>query len=189
MLSWGCGADGGTPESTVASAEDAAAGFAAMSAVMQQSQGAIGGLERGEVGPEITFRDNRVSVDVDFACLEGGSSSIKGTMVQEGSFDPDNPQAGGSLAFSFDLTMKFDGCTSQGVTIDGKMTYVMDAEIDDTAGTSSYTFDYDGFVEFTGAVEGACAVEASGSLSQDGSSVQATYEGNICGYSAEELEL
>jgi len=154
---FGCGDDS-------LSEEDSQKGFAATQSVLAQggaqAQAQAGGL---------------VSVDFTFNCLEGGTAQFVGE------FDETSDSEG-----TFNYTVTFSSCVSQGVTLTGDVAYEFNYASTDTSGSFSYT--YVGSIGFAGDVNGECDIDMSASFSaeENGStgSVNYSYSGTLCGNDA-----
>jgi hypothetical protein len=113
-----------------------------------------------------------VDGDLEAACPQGGSVHLTG------SFEDDD---------RYDLTVGFDHCTSEGVTIDGEMS--MTAIIEVTGSSSEVRFDYVGMLDFSGEVELRCGIDVEGRVaaSSDGNmaTAEAEFSGTVCGVSAD----
>ena len=137
-------------------AESAAEGWRAASAAMQQAAADFD----AEVEPGDTDR-------IDVSCPEGGTIILDGGSTDEG----------------FDFTISFDACGTQGVRIEGELSYTGQAT------ASSLEFEYVGELSFSGAVDLTCTIDMSGKTSTtiEGMNVSAEAElrGSICGQQAE----
>ncbi len=152
---------------------------------------------------ETTFRsqDDTQVVDADVPCGGGGSVRFAGELVLStptglgDDFDPSNPgpldpsEYAASVSFSFDV--RFEGCRHDGVTMDGDMRYTLNSAWDADADSLSLAWDYEGEVEFSGAVEGACRFDFGGSGLGDAEdwnrSDPARFDGDACGFEAAEV--
>ena len=100
-------------------------------------------------------------------CPDGGSLSV----------DADGEVSGDHDRVEATLSIAFDGCTADGVTIDGSLSYaglVTPEEV--TAGIH-------GDIEWSGDVEAECAIDIEATVTRDGASVAAsTVSGGLCGH-------
>lgn len=78
-----------------------------------------------------------------------------------------------------ELSITFDGCNADGVTIDGAITYA--AVVDTTNGTD-VTAEIHGELEWSGDAEGACAVDIEAHVSTAGASASSSVSGGLCGH-------
>lgn len=180
--------DGGVSGPPVSDQESASQGFSALSTVLAEvgTQGPPAGRQLGS-NDKFEFRASESEVNVSVDCPSGGSMSISGTFVQDGTFDANNPSAGGTLDIAFDYSMSFDNCAAQDVVIDGGLNYALDLSVDTSTNVYDYSFAFSGEVGFSGSVSGTCSIDATGSMSSETGVM--TYEGTICGYDASELDL
>ncbi len=103
-------------------------------------------------------------------CPDGGTV----TFDAEGSVHPDTVVA--------DLTIEFDGCAADGVVIDGSMTYFASVEPDLVEAS------VEGQLEWSGEIEGSCAVDLKASVSKTGASASAHVGGSMCGWDLTDLQ-
>lgn len=74
-----------------------------------------------------------------------------------------------------ELSIVFDGCTADGVTIDGTMSYAA------LVTTTEVNAEMHGDLEWSGAAEGTCAVDIEAHVTTDGVSASSV-SGGLCGY-------
>lgn len=145
--------------------------------------------------------DGEQVVDATAPCQDGGKIRFSGTLDLQGIGDtglPDDwdPTSGDiptgtdvnpSVGFSY--TVSFDGCTVEGVVLDGALEYALETSWDGAKLDASW--DYEGSVDVTGAVVGHCdfSFGGTGDLSAEdwAGGVPAGFEGDACGYDAEVL--
>ena len=145
--------------------------------------------------------DGEQVVDVSAPCAGGGQIRFEGTLDLQGIGDtrlPDDwdPTSGDiptgadvmpSVGFAY--AVKFDGCTVEGVVLDGSLEYSLETSWD--GAQFDATWDYEGSVDVTGAVEGHCDFAFGGSGDLDAADwaggLPAGFEGDACGYDAEGL--
>ncbi len=101
-----------------------------------------------------------------YTCPGGGSATFSGT------FD----ETGTSGDFAWSIT--YDGCVSNGITIDGQINY------DGTFTETSSQLEMTGELNFSGDIEGSCELDVNWSATTGASSASFEYEGSICGYDA-----
>ncbi|MBK8715335.1 MAG: hypothetical protein IPN32_11380 [Deltaproteobacteria bacterium] len=107
----------------------------------------------------------------DLSCPDGGAYHL------EGSYSNENDYA---------LTLSFDDCTSEGVTIAGHL--ALEASISVTPTTSHVAVDYSGELTFSGDANGSCAIDMTAEITADssgGGSAEVEYHGSVCGFSAD----
>lgn len=76
-----------------------------------------------------------------------------------------------------ELSIEFDGCTADGVTIDGSLSY--GARVTPTVVEAGMHGD----LEWSGDVEGSCAIDIDVTVTKDGPNVGAsTVSGGLCGH-------
>jgi hypothetical protein len=101
----------------------------------------------------------------DVECPDGGSLSV--TAEAEVTDD----------LVDGELSIAFDGCTADGVTIDGSLSYaarVTEAEV---------SAEMHGDLEWSGDAEGSCAIDLEVTVTKDGPNVGAsTIAGGLCGH-------
>lgn len=108
---------------------------------------------------------------LEVACPAGGAMHFE-YAVDDGALD----------AFAFDYAMTFQACVANDVTLDGALRYAIDGA---QAGAAfSFSYVYEGALDFSGACEGSCEIDMRGSLSSSGALL---YEGTFCGYDVTEL--
>jgi hypothetical protein len=154
----------------LASADRAAAGFAALSSVLDS----IGTISAAASAGREPY-DDVVSVQFDFPCHDRGTVAIVGTLLNASG---DRLEVESSLEY----LLSFTGCTSERITIDGTLDYAASITADLATGQHAYRFEYLGAVEFTGSVTGFCELEAVATSTTDSRLLD--YEGTICGYDA-----
>lgn len=100
-------------------------------------------------------------------CPDGGSLTVDAD--GEVSSDHDRVEA--------TLSIEFDGCTADGVTIDGSLSYgglVTPEEV---------TAEIHGDLEWSGDAQGVCAIDIEATVTRDGASVSgSTVSGGLCGH-------
>ena len=104
------------------------------------------------------------SVMGDVECPGGGSMHVSA----EG--DVDDAQVHGQLR------IEFHACTVDDVTIDGFVDY--EGIVED----SRVAAEYHGDLEWSGAVEGTCAIDASAEVTTDGVNAGVHVSGGVCGH-------
>ncbi|MEM6992118.1 MAG: hypothetical protein AAF721_16530 [Myxococcota bacterium] len=188
----------------VASSSDASAGI---SAVLRALRGNNPEALHIDNGPS-SFREVDLdgvggAVDVSSPCAGGGTVAFAGELSITGSagadasdFDPFNPDQDDIEVHipevNFDYTVTFDGCTEDGVTIDGEMTWSLESSWDSEALELSMSWAFLGGVDFTGAATGHCDFDFQGSASsaeEEGwTEVDLdAAEGSACGFEAGEV--
>lgn len=111
----------------------------------------------------------------ELACPSSGHYAIEGSIAGENEFD---------------VSVTFEGCSAEGVTISGKLALHAEVEVTDTS--SRVHMDYQGELEWSGEAEGSCeidmvadvAVKVSGG-NDPSAEVDASFHGHVCGYSAD----
>ena len=145
--------------------------------------------------------DGQQVVDASTPCAEGGQIRFVGTLDVQGIGDtglPDDwdPTSGDiptgtdvTPSVGFAYTVTFDGCTVEGVVLEGSLEYALETSWDGSQFDASW--DYAGSVDVTGAVRGHCdfSFGGSGDLSAEdwAGGIPAGFEGDACGYDAEVL--
>ncbi len=110
---------------------------------------------------------------VEAACADGGTVAVTGNM---GGSDLED-----LLSVTFDLDAAFHGCQSDGVTIDGNLSWALSAEVDDGA---DVRLTWTGSLTYSGKYVGDCDIDISAGATAMGTTASASYEGTICGYDA-----
>jgi hypothetical protein len=109
------------------------------------------------------------SLDVSLDCPDGGSYRAVGTYVDEKSFD---------------LSVAFDGCSADGVVIDGDL--ALHAEVDISGNDTRVSMSYEGELTWSGEANGSCGIDVTASVAvevdDDSADVDAEFHGDICGY-------
>ena len=105
-----------------------------------------------------------------FDCPDGGSLAIRG----EG--DVTSSDVSGAVS------LEFDGCTADGVTIDGTLDYQGTVDANHVAATIS------GELTWSGAVQGDCAIDVSAEVTANGVSSSAELHGDVCGHAWADLK-
>lgn len=149
----------------VDSEEDAVKGWAATQSA----------LETGSAGTYQTA----VDIDTSADCLNGGTAHFKGTV--DTTIDLENPAAGNST--NLDYTTTFNGCTTQGVTIDGTLDYTL-MTMTSGEGSASVHYTYAGEVTWSGDVSGSCVIDMSADVVTDTTGASVSYKGSVCGFDA-----
>lgn len=110
--------------------------------------------------------------EVTASCPEGGSVRVEGRMQDE---------------HDFSLSLAFDDCQANGVTVDGELAFL--ASVMATETSAEVRFEYVGHLDFSGTLDASCEVDATGYVATrtDGteSRAEAQFEGHICGVSAD----
>jgi hypothetical protein len=120
----------------------------------------------GTVGPDGVEAQAMGTVE----CPDGGSLSVDA----EAEVTDESTEAALSIAF--------DGCVADGVTIDGAMSYA--ARVTPT----EVTAEVHGELDWSGDAEGTCAVDIEASVTRDGQSVTAnSVSGGLCGHAWTEV--
>lgn len=144
-------------------------------------------------------------VDHSQPCSSGGSVHFEGELDLRNvdgvglseDFDPtdDDIPAGiddvPSVSFSYEV--RFDGCTVDGVILDGRLNYTLETGWDASAAEFDATWDYEGSVDVTGTVEGHCDFSFGGTgtagLEAWTSGLPGAFDGDACGYEAADLGI
>lgn len=79
-----------------------------------------------------------------------------------------------------ELSIAFDGCVADGVTIDGTLTYAA------LVTSTNVDAEMHGDLEWSGAAEGTCVVDIEAHVSTDGT-VATSVSGGLCGYAWSEV--
>jgi hypothetical protein len=112
------------------------------------------------------------SLDVALDCPGGGSYRAVGSYTDGNTFD---------------LTVEFEGCSAEGVVIDGSLAMHAKVTIDEH-GTHVET-SYAGELAWAGAANDSCSIDVTASVSvttdDDSADVDAEFHGEICGYDAD----
>jgi hypothetical protein len=119
----------------------------------------------------LSLSTDDLSVEAD--CEDGGTISVSGSWGGSDLLD--------MVTATFDLDAAFHGCQSEGVTIDGDLSWALSAQVDDGA---SLEYAWSGQLAYSGKYVGDCAIAMTASASATGSTASASYEGTICGYDA-----
>jgi hypothetical protein len=113
-----------------------------------------------------------VEGNVSVGCAEGGSMKVEGSM---------------NGAEDFSLSIIFDACQADGILVDGELSFAASVTITETS--TEVMFDYAGHLEFSGAVEASCAIDATGRVATatigNETTSEVRFEGHICGVSAD----
>lgn len=112
------------------------------------------------------------SLDVSLDCPDGGSYRAVGT------YDSSE---------TFDLTIAFEGCSAEGVVIDGDL--ALHAEVAVSGNDTRVSMSYEGDLTWSGAAEGSCSIDMTAKVAvdvdDDSADVDAEFHGDICGYDAD----
>lgn len=112
------------------------------------------------------------SLSGELTCPSSGKYSIEGSITDSNTFD---------------VSIDFDGCSADGVTISGHL--AMHAEVAVTDNSSRVHVDYQGELEWSGAAEGSCEIDmvadVAVAVSGNDAKVDASFHGEVCGYSAD----
>jgi hypothetical protein len=120
----------------------------------------------GMVGPDGVEAELMGTVE----CPDGGSLTIDA----EGEVTDDRTEA--------TLSIAFDGCIADGVTIDGTMTYA------GLVTPTEVTAEIHGDLDWSGDAEGTCAIDIEAHVTRDGASVAAnSVSGGLCGHAWNEV--
>lgn len=108
----------------------------------------------------------------ELTCPSSGKYSIEGSIADENTFD---------------VSIDFEGCSADGVTISGHL--AMHAEVAVTDNSSRVHLDYEGELEWSGDAEGSCEIDmvadVAVAVSGNDAKVDASFHGHVCGYSAD----
>ena len=109
--------------------------------------------------------------EVSLECPDGGSFTLAGRIDDENTFD---------------LSINYDGCQTEGVRIDGELTAVGTVEVTETS--VEIAVSYRGSLQWSGAANGECGIDVDMyvAASSDGQTASGEYsfEGEICGHDA-----
>ena len=147
-----------------ADVDDAATGFRSVSLALSS---AVAGID-----PSMQGNDD---LSVDGTCAGGGSVTLEGAYVS---------------TEEFELNVSFSGCSSQGVVIDGEMTYAGSVEVDASGESTSSRVEVSmtGNLEWSGEINGSCSIDMmmkiASMASQGMASAEVEASGSICGHSA-----
>lgn len=207
LVACGDSSDGGDEptKEPVAQNDDARRGTQAMLTAVSSGTPSSAGLARADGANSFRSLEDSGAIDIDVGCEGGGSMTFLGELdleipevdvpeVNPEDIDPENPgdidvpevdPADYIPNVSFTFTVGFEGCTFEGVTMDGSIDYSMETlwENDDV----SFDWNYTGLVEFSGAVDGACNLDFGGSAIGEADWADADpseFEGDICGFEA-----
>ncbi|MEM6531802.1 MAG: hypothetical protein AAF654_04230 [Myxococcota bacterium] len=103
-----------------------------------------------------------------FNCAGGGTATISGTTDDDGEV--------------FNFSIAYSDCNSEGITINGTITYAGSSTT--SGGTEDVSFTMTGTLDFTGSVEGQCEVDVSWQSSVNDSGASFDFSGSICGFDA-----
>lgn len=211
LVACGDSSDGGDKptKAPVSQDDDARRGTNAMLTAVSSGTPSSAGLARAEGANAFRSLEDSGDIDIDVGCEGGGLMTFTGALdieipeidipeVNPEDIDPENPgdidvDGIGDLdpsdyvpTVSFTFSVGFEGCTVEGVTMDGTLDYSMDTlwENDDV----SFEWDYSGLIEFSGAVDGACNLNFGGSaagVADWADADPADFEGDICGFEAD----
>jgi hypothetical protein len=112
------------------------------------------------------------SLDISLDCVGGGSYRAIGTYADGNTFE---------------LSIEFEGCSADGVVIDGSLAMHALVDVDDH-GTRVET-SYEGELSWSGAAQGSCDIDVNAlvvvTTDDDSSDVEVEFHGDICGYDAD----
>jgi hypothetical protein len=157
---------------------------------------ALGGADQARSATlEPAFREAGGPIelaDVAVPCPGGGQMVLSGQLdlgnldIDPGAIDPGNLQV---PSVAFDYSVDFDACVDGGVTIDGSITWSLDSMVDPASYAASFTWSYQGSVEFSGDVSGACKLDLQGTADGDADQWDAlepgAFSGDVCGFDAD----
>lgn len=119
----------------------------------------------GNTGGALTV-DQASNVSFSWDCPANGAASFDGSWEQ---------------GTGFDYTVAFDGCTNDGITLDGSWSYTFVANGTVAAGFT-YEWSYKGELTADGEVSGDCDFNLAGSASfGGGQGAEASVSGDACG--------
>ena len=153
LIATGCGSDS---KNSVGKPSDAAAGWKVAEQAMN------GGID--------SFNDEEMasgSVSGTIDCPDGGSVEVAGATTE-----------GGDGAIPENLTITYDACKSDGVTVSGEIEYKVEFSLSDFSMVVTTT----GSLTFSGDVQGDCEVDLTMTSSMESNEPEMT--GTICGYDA-----
>ena len=149
------------------SESDAKEAFATIQSVGDQGKAQSGAQTTGSI----------TTVAWTYNCADAGNTVFAGTVGAGG--------VASTGAMSFDLDMTFAGCEQGGHSVDGKVSYFMDAVSSATSGTVNLIIRSDGPLEIDGdtcdsidMTFNASSVGGAG----PGASVSIGWSGSVCGY-------
>lgn len=157
------------------SEEDAQQGFNATNFVLQQ----------GGAAAQSSAANGLVAINFTYNCLEGGTALFVGNLDETDAAD------GSSSDVTFDYSVTFADCKSQGISITGDVDYNLNVAVTETTSVMEYA--YVGNLVFTGDVAGDCDLDmyAKVNTTNDGQSANVGYEfrGNMCGNEADSMNV
>lgn len=176
---------------------DARAAVSAMLSALSETQpesqmhGGTALRAAGDVGGQI--------IDVSVPCAGGGEISFAGELeisnvtggIDE-DFDPldpgDLPTEADVPTIGFTYSVTFEGCSTEGVVLDGTLDYALETSWDADATSFAATWSYGGTIDVSGDVSGQCAFDfgGSGDLSADdwAAAIPEGFSGDACGFDA-----
>ncbi len=122
---------------------------------------------------------NAIGLSFTASCAQSGS--LKYTLPISTVLNPEE----------FKFEVKFDDCKSDDITMNGKLNYGL--VFTTTASSASFSWSWQGELDYEGAVEGDCKYDMSGSISVGQGSgaspvdVDVQYSGKLCDHEAAEL--
>lgn len=112
---------------------------------------------------------------LEIACPDGGNLGM-GASLDIGSVDIDD-----SVSANLALNAKLQNCTVDDVTMNGEMSWGLDAEVDEGA---SLRWSWLGNITYSGKYADTCVIDMSGEAAADASGASLEYSGEICGFDA-----
>ena len=117
------------------------------------------------------------TVDVkDVPCAGGGTLDVSGTI-----------KVGLGAGVEFDLTVKFDKCSEEDVTMDGTLTYSIAASA--TATGAGSTTSIKGDITYSDGLTITCPFDISWSTTADSSGASVQGSGTVCGEDVGSLDV
>jgi hypothetical protein len=107
-------------------------------------------------------------LDVSLECPDGGSYRAAGAYTD---------------GTKFDLVLEFDGCSADGVVIDGDLS--LHAEVEVGEDSARVATSYEGSLTWSGEANGSCDVDMTALVAVESSEVDVEVHGEICGYEAD----
>lgn len=152
-------------------------GWESTSKVLAQGESSMA----GSVEVKTTEDGAEAAASVEQSCAEGGTATFDGTARAASSEN-------GALA-EFDVTVLFSGCTVDGRTMDGELSYLMAGETDRASANSEMRVV--GELRYSGDVSGSCSIDMKAergiSANPGDLGITKTRSGTICGFEADKI--
>ena len=157
------------------SEEEAQEGWAATQQTLMTGQAQAEGEVSAQTNSNADGSAGEATVDV--TCIGGGTATLDAT------YEVLDDSSSSTTKVEAAFTAKYNGCTHNGITIDGNLDFDVTTKTDNDS--ASLVYGYNGNLDYSGDVTGSCKIDMRGSVNAGGGTGSYSYSGSICGHDAD----